>query len=212
MTTAMTLIGVPLLLLSATLMAAPVPADAVPATGLNTATQRCESAVSAAIQKSRGANAKQVQFVAPKRAAPPAAPDSLQGQGRYQGAGGTMPFAYNCALNTQSGEVAGVIFKDTGAPVRQAEKPWQADLSNLSPEACEAAAAAAARAQYPRGVHVALSPKSRQLSVAPNAQTYLHGQGSMERAAGMPPSAFTFRCELETASGKLLGVQLDWVE
>ena len=34
----------------------------------------------------------------------------------------------------------------------------------------------------------------------------------MERAPGMPTSTFTYRCELETATGKLLGVQLDLVE
>ena len=79
-------------------------------------------ASTAAIQKSRGANAKQVQFVTAKRAAHPAsaasepAERSVQGEGRYQGAGGNMPFTYSCTFDTQSQEVAGVIFKDTGAP------------------------------------------------------------------------------------------------
>ena len=211
MKTATPLIGVSLLLCCISLSAAAN-------TPTLTATQRCEAAVTSAIQKSRGANAKQVQFVATKRAARPApaasepVEDSMQGEGRYQGSGGSMPFTYSCSLDAKSQEVTGVIFKDTGAPARRVEKPWQADLANLSPEACDAAAANAVRQQYPRAAHVTLSPRTRQLSAAPNAQTYLHGQGTMERAAGMATSAFTYRCELETATGKLLGVQLDLVE
>lgn len=206
MQAATSLIGVTLLLCCVSTTATTDPA------------QRCETAVTAAIQKSRGANAKHVQFVATKHAVHPApaasepAEGSVQGEGRYQGTGGSMPFTYSCTLDAQSHDVSGVIFKDTGTPARQAEKPWQADLAHLSPEACEAGAATAVKAQYPRAVQVVLSSRSRQLTAAPNAHTYLHGQGSMERAPGMPTSAFTYRCELETATGKLLGVQLDLVE
>jgi hypothetical protein len=212
------LMHVILLLCCASGTATAAPVDVMPSTRGNTPTQRCETAVTAAIQKSRGANAKQVQFVTAKRAAHPAsaasepAERSVQGEGRYQGAGGNMPFTYSCTLDAQSHDVSGVIFKDTGTPARHAEKPWQADLAHLSPEACEAGAATAVNAQYPRAVHVLLSSRSRQLTAAPNTHTYLHGQGSMERAPGMPTSAFTYRCELETATGKLLGVQLDLVE
>lgn len=218
MQTATSLVGVTVLLCCANLAATAGAADAVPAAPTATPIQLCEIAVTAAIQKSRGPQARQVQFVAHKRAgrlAPAAAQPaegSVQGEGRYQGADGSMPFTYSCTLDAQSHEVSGVIFKDTGAPARRAEKPWQADLAHLSPEVCDAGAAAAVQAQYPRAAHVVLSPRSRQLSAAPNAHTYMHGQGSMERASGMPTSAFTYRCELDTASGKLLGVQLDWVE
>lgn len=218
MQTATSLMGVTLALCGTSLLAFAGPTDAVPVGAVPTPAQLCEAAVTVAIQKSRGAHARQVQFVAPKRAARPAPAasepieGSLQGEGRYQGDTGSMPFTYSCMLAPQSHEVTGVIFKDTGAPPRRAEKPWQADLANLSPEACEAGAAAAAKDQNPRAVHVALSPRSRQLTAAPNGRTYLHGQGSMERAPGMPTSAFTYRCELETGSGKVLGVQLDAVE
>lgn len=211
-------IGVPLLLCGASMAAAQGPVDPLPAGSASTPALQCENAVTTAIQKSRGVLAKQVQFATPKRAVRPASAASepvesiFQGEGRYQGGGGNIPFTYSCTFDAQSQDVTGVIFKDTGAPDRPTEKPWQADLANLSPEACEAGAATAVREQFPRAVQVALSPKSRQLSAAPNGRTYLHGQGSMARAQGMPPTAFTYRCELETASGKLLGVRLDLVE
>lgn len=184
------------------------PVDTPPAAPAKTVVQGCEDAVTESIQKSRGAKAKTVQFGSPATASQ----DSVQGAGRYQGAAGTMPFTYSCTLDAQTHSTTGVIFKDTGEPVRAAEKPWQADLTNISPEVCEAAVAAAIKDKYPRAVQVALSSKSRQLKPAPSAHTYLHGQGSMARAAGMPLSGFTYRCEVDTASGKFIAVQTELVE
>lgn len=220
METAFSLIGAALLVCCASFSAhaTTAPADDAPAIAGKTPTQACEAAVTTAIQRSRGAGATQVQFVVPKRAARPvsaaseAVQDSVQGEGHYQGSGGRMPFTYSCALDTQTHEATGVIFKETDEPARHAEKPWQADLAHLSPEVCDSGAARAVKDKYPRAVNVVLSSQSRQLSAAPNNHTYLHGQGHMERAEGMAPSAFTYRCELDTASGKLLGVQLDLVE
>lgn len=197
--------------------ASAAPADPVVPSDAKTAAEVCEAAVTQAIQKSRGPKAKQVQFVSPKRAAQPAPgasnfESSVQGDGRYQGTDGTMPFTYSCTLDPHTRSTTGLIFKETGDPVRLVEKPWQADLTHIAPEVCETAVAAAIKDTYPRAVNVALSSRDRQLMPAPNAHTYLHGQGRMERALGMQPSAFTYRCEIDTASGKLLGVQTDLVE
>jgi hypothetical protein len=180
--------------------------------------QVCEAAVTQAIHKARGGSAKQVQFMAPKRvtgkAAAAAQPveTSLQGEGRYQGAGGPVAFSYHCTLDPQGHDAPGVILKELGEPSRAIEKPWQADMTNLSPEVCEAAVASAVTDKYARAVNLALSSKSRQLKPAPNGQTYMHGQGTAQKAAGMRPSAFTYRCELNTASGKFMGVQVDWLD
>lgn len=174
----------------------------------------CETAVTEAIQTSRGHDAQQVQFIAPKRtpSATPADADPHKGQGRYQGASGTMPFTYSCTVNPQTGDITGVVFSETGVTRRTAEPPWQADLSHLSPEACEAAAATEMRTKIPRLANLILASGSRQLKPAPNGHTYLHGQGSLERAAGMNPTAFIYRCELDTTSGHVLGLQTELLE
>lgn len=179
-----------------------------------TPAQTCEEAVTEAIQKARGRNAQQVQFIAPK-ATQPTPPDEakVRGQGRYQGASGAMPFTYSCTVNPQTRETTGVVFSETGVVSRPpVEKTWQADLTHLSPEVCEAAAAAALKEQFPRVVNIMLEANARQLKPAPGGHTYLLGQGRLERAVGMQPVAFTYRCELETVSGKLRGVQTDLVE
>lgn len=181
-------------------------------------TQVCEAAVTEAIHKARGDAAKQVQFLAPKqspgKAATAAQPveTTLHGEGRYQANSGAVSFTYHCTLDPQGQERPGVIFKEVGAPTAAAEKPWQADLTNLSPEACEAAVASAVTNKYARAVNLVLSSKSRQLKPGPKGHTYMHGQGSAQKAAGMGPSAFTYRCELDTASGKFIGVQTDWLD
>ena len=180
--------------------------------------QVCEAAVTQAIHKARGDGAKQVQFLTPKQspgkasAAVQPTESLLQGEGRYQSAGGVVAFSYHCTLDPQGQDPPGVIFKEVGGPAPAAEKPWQADLTNLSPVACEAAVAGAVTEKYSRAVNLMLSSTSRQLKPGPKGHTYMHGQGTAQKASGMRPSAFTYRCELNTASGKFLGVQVDWLD
>lgn len=206
------LYGMALWLCGATLAVAAGPADEVPPGSGKTATQVCETAVTEAIRKARGNRAQQVQLVTPKHASGSSAPSRLQGEGRYQGVDGPMPFTYSCTFDPQSNEAAGVIFKETGASARPPEKAWQADLSQISPEVCEAAAAADIRAQFPRAMNIVLVSKSRQLKPGPDGHTYLHGQGSLERGAAMGPTPFTYRCELDTSTGKLIAIQTERVE
>lgn len=194
------------------------PAEGSAAAPAKSPVQVCEAAVTDAIQQARGEGAKQVQFLGAKQAPGKASAavlgedSTIHGEGRYQGTGGAVAFAYRCTLDPQGQERPGVIFKEVGGPAPAAEKPWQADLTNLSPEACEAAVASAVTGKYSRAVNLMLSSQSRQLKPAPNKHTYMHGQGSAQKATGMRPSAFTYRCELDTASGKFIGVQVDWLD
>jgi hypothetical protein len=210
--------SVAILLASASLTVHAASAEEGAAAPAKPPAQVCEAAVTAAIHKARGDGAKQVQFLGPRQtpgkasAAVQPVDSTMQGEGRYQGTGGAVTFSYHCTLDPQGQEPPGVIFKEVGGPTPAAEKPWQADLTNLSPEACEAAVASAVTDKYSRAVNLVLSSKSRQLKPAPNKHTYMHGQGSAQKADGMRPSAFTYRCELDTASGKFIGVQTDWLD
>ena len=85
--------------------------------------------------------------------------------------------------------------------------PWQPDLSNVSPEACEAATAAALKQKYPRVSRIAFGSDTRRLQPAPNDHVGLEGQGALQRAPGMNSAPFKYRCEFEPRSGKIVQVQ-----
>jgi len=183
---------------------APVLAD------MTHAGDRCEAAVADTVRRIRGPQAKEVQFVGAKRSLAPKGEDEMgvKGEGRYWSAsGGTVPFAYTCAFNAKTGGTSGVMFRETAGITGGAEPAWQPDLTHLSPDACEAATAAALKDKYPRVGRIAFDSDTRQLSPASNERTSLEGLGAVERAPGMHSIPFRYRCELETASGKVVGVQ-----
>ncbi len=178
--------------------------------GRNTAAVACETAVADTLQDMRGKAAHEVQFVAAKRVVPPPAGDNitLAGQGQYRArAGASQPFNYTCSYDVQTGKASGVVLRENEAPAVAAEKPWEPDLTHVSPEACEAAAAAALKDQYPPAGAIRFQSDSRSLRRASNARTSLEGQGSLERVVGMNPAPFTYRCVFEASSGKVVSVQ-----
>lgn len=160
----------------------------------------------------RGKAAQEVQFAAVRRFLPSASVDgtTIAGSGRYGArVGAARPFTYSCTYAAQTGKASGVVLKETGTAAPVAERPWEPDLTHLSPDACEAAAAAALKEKYPPVGRITFSSDSRQLRPAPNARTSLEGQGQLERAAGMNPAPFTYHCVVETKSGKLVSMHTD---
>ncbi|MEN9376189.1 MAG: hypothetical protein RL710_1346 [Pseudomonadota bacterium] len=212
MKTLMHVTGLALLLCAWPYCCAEVVANAAPTpTGSpKSATEACETAVTDAIQEARGRDVHPVQFVAAKRTVSPALNDeaSVRGEGRYRAPSGFRTFNYSCSFNEKTHAPSGVVFSDTSAaPTSATDKPWQPDLTHLSPEACDAATAAALKEKYPRVGHISFVSNARQLKPAENARVLLEGQGGVERAPGMAPVAFTYRCEFDSASGKLVSVQ-----
>lgn len=173
------------------------------------AADRCETAVAELVRRMRGRDAQEVQFVGTKRALSPGTDDEtgVKGEGRYRGAGRNMPFTYSCTVNTSTGLTSGVVFRDTGAGAPPVEKAWQPDLTNLSPEACESAAAASLKERHPRVSRVTFGSDSRQMRPGPNDNLLLEGRGAVEPAPGMNAIPFTYRCEVETRRGRVVGIQ-----
>lgn len=171
----------------------------------------CEAAVADTLRDMRGEAAHEVQFGAARRVVPPPAGDNttLAGNGQYRArAGASRAFNYTCSYDVQTGKASGVVLRETEAPVAAAvQKPWEPDLTHVSPEACEAAAAAALKDQYPPAGSIRFESDSRRLQPASNAGTSLEGQGSLERVVGMNPAPFTYRCVFEASSGKVVSVQ-----
>src|SRR5262245_13996682 len=167
----------------------------------------CEAAVTESVKRMRGKDAQDVQYVKAKRTLTPSTDDetSLKGEGRYKGPGGkAMPFSYSCAINTKTGATSGVVFRELATAE---EKPFQPDLTNVSVSDCEGAAAATLKSKNPRAGRIVLDAESRQLRPAPNERIALEGRGAVERAPGMNAAPFTYRCEMEPRSGRIVSVQ-----
>jgi hypothetical protein len=172
------------------------------------AAEDCEAAVTESVKRMRGKDAQDVQYVKIKRSVTPSAEDetSLKGEGRYRGPGGRIvPFSYGCALNTKTGATSGVVFRELTALTE--DKPFQPDLTNVSVSDCEGAAVASLKNKNPRAGRIVLDSESRQLRPAQDERIALEGRGAFERAPGMNSAPFTYRCELEPRSGRIVSVQ-----
>ena len=193
-------------------IAATPPADAPKPADAAKAGDRCEEAVADTVRRMRGRDAQEVQFIGGKRVLTPGTEDEetgVKGEGRYRTPGGnSVSFTYSCAFSSKTGTTNGVVFRETGgARAAQDGAAWEPDLSNVSPQDCETAAASQLKEKYPRVGRIAFVSDSRQLRPAPNAHTSLEGQGALQRAPGMNSTPFRYRCEIETRSGKVVGVQ-----
>lgn len=193
----------PLALLLALLALAPVVRAETPK-----AAERCESEVSDTIRRMRGKDVQEVQYVAARRVLTPATDDetSVRGEGRYRLGGNSVPFSYSCAYNAKSDTASGALFRDLAAARAPAEKPFEPDLTNLSPEACESAAANALKGKHPRIGRIVFGSDSRRIQPGSNGAVQLSGQGALQRAEGMNAVPFTYRCELNARTGRVLEV------
>lgn len=182
------------------------PASAAPPTGAKAA-ERCEAEVGETIRRMRGKEAQDVQFVAARRVLSPATDDetSVRGEGRYRAGGASVPFTYSCAYNARTEATSGVLFRDAGAPRAAAEKAFEPDLTNVSPEACESAAAGVLKTKHPRVGRIVFGSDSRRMQAGADGLVQLSGQGAVERAPGMNAIPFSYRCELNPRTGKVVG-------
>ncbi len=201
------MLKLPTLLASALFATVALPVSAAPADTAK-ATDRCETEVSETIRRMRGQNAKEVQFLAAKRLLLPSGDDetAIKGEGRYRGAGGSVSFTYSCAYNAASDATSGVVFRDAGAARAAPEKAFEPDLTNVSPEACEAAAAGALKRLHPRVGRINFGADSRRMQPGTNGRVELVGKGSVERAPGMNLIPFSYRCQVEPRSGKVVDI------
>lgn len=173
------------------------------------AAERCESEVSDTIRRMRGKDVQDVQYLAGRRVLTPATDDetSVRGEGRYRLGSATVPFTYSCAYNAKTDAASGALFRDIGgAPRAAAEKPFEPDLTNLSPEACESAAAGALKGKHPRVGRIVFGSDSRRIQPGENGAVLLVGQGAVQRAEGMNAVPFSYRCELNARTGRVMDV------
>jgi hypothetical protein len=181
------------------------------------AVQACELAVRSTLRNARGA-AAEVSFNAPPAAAPGAADGGemlLRGAGRAKSGGNARTFTYSCNYDTKSDSVAGVVLRDAApsgdraaavaAPVRTVEP----DLSQISPAACESAAASALKRRWPNVGRIAFNADTRSLIQDSAGTAKLEGQGTAQPQIGSDVSShFRYQCALDAASGRVLALRL----
>ena len=195
--------------------AATAQSASAPANGSTAAVSACERAARAALSNTRGP-AADVSFNAPP-IAQPGAPDAsetmLRGAGRVHGGGNTArTFTYSCNVDARSGEVSGVVVRDAvpasseRAPV--AAREVEPDLSNLSPAACESAAAAALKRRWPNVSKIAFNPDTRALQQDSAGRADLRGQGTAQPAPGGPDTHFTYHCGVDARSGRVTSTRI----
>jgi hypothetical protein len=188
------------------------PSNGLPAAA---AVQACELAVRATLRNARGA-AAEVSFNAPPAALPGSADGGdllLRGAGRARSGGNARTFTYSCTYDTRAASVAGVVLRDAApaddraaaAPVRSVEP----DLSQISPAACESAAASALKRRWPNVGRIAFNADTRSLIQDSAGTAKLEGQGTAQPQPSSDLSAhFRYQCALDAASGRVLALRL----
>ena len=166
---------------------------------------QCEAAVGRSIRETRGKVVQgAVTFANDSKAARTDTGQlEVQGTGKYTRTGGAVVgFRFRCLLDETGGE-PGVMIHESSTVAPAALPVWQADLSRLSPAACEGAAASSLQSRHPRASGIVFDSATRKLDPAPDAGTALSGSGQLVRSPGMPASVFRYRCVFD-ASGRVV--------
>jgi hypothetical protein len=179
----------------------------------NEATSACERAARSTLSTTRGA-VSDVSFNVPPTVVPGPADSAelvLRGAGRARSSAGTRNFSYSCNFDTRSGEVSGVVLRDAageGGQAAPAVRSVEPDLSNVSPSACESAAAAALKQRWPTVSRIAFNSDTRAMEQDSLGNAALRGQGTAQPAPNAPSTHFTYTCAVDPRSGRVLATRI----
>jgi hypothetical protein len=198
---------------AAAALAAPA---ATPSVAAGDGPAACQKAAQGALRDTRG-TVDEVSFTAPPSVQASTSSNeefNFKGTGRYRiKAGAAREFSYSCTYNTHNSTVAGVVLREAAAGDPAASraaaitKPVEPDLSHVSPQACESAAAVALQRRHPKVERISFNTELRQLRQDNLAHGYLRGQGTAIRMPGDPSTHFTYQCEFDPRNGNVIGVQ-----
>lgn len=176
--------------------------------------QACQGEVARSLRNVRELDANSIRFLSAESASPRHAQDAskVTGQGQYRRARGALvDFTYSCAFNGRTGALAGVMFRDPQAEAQARQeaqaKAWEPDLSRISPQDCASAVATALQVKFPRVGAIRLNAEAWRMQPGPAGRTLLQGEGGLQRAQGMSAVPFTYSCDVETRSGRVLDVR-----
>jgi hypothetical protein len=135
----------------------------------------------------------------------------LRGAGRWRAGSSTRSFSYSCNVDPSNVEAVGVVVRNT-TPVTAAAAPAPArvepDLSHLSPQACEAKAAAALAQRWPRVAQISFDSNTRSLQQDASGRAELRGQGRALPTPNSPFTYFDFGCVIDPRDGRVLSARV----
>ena len=201
------------LLLAVAVLAAAAPAAHAAAAPAAVAAA-CERAVRNTLLTDRGvaASAGAVFDAAPTSL--PGAADAVEvawrGSGQWRNATQVRTFRYSCTFDTASREVAGVVVRDGGdAAAALPARPVEPDLSQLSPAACESAAARALKQRWPGVAQIAFDAGTRRLAQTAGGPAKLQGQGRAVPSVRDATKHVSYDCSSDPRSGRVLALRLN---
>jgi hypothetical protein len=200
---------------AAVALAAPAASASAPPLAASEGPAACQKAAQGALRDTRGA-VEEVSFPGPPSVQAGTSDKdeySYKGAGRYRvKPGAARAFTYSCRYNTSTGVVAGVVLRDepvSGAVATPSAGPARTiepDLSHVSPEACESAAAAALQRRHPKVERISFDSALRQLKQSSSDRSSLQGQGDAVRVPGEPTTHFSYQCEFDPRNGRVIAV------
>ena len=173
----------------------------------------CQGEVARAIRSQRGlSDTQSLQFTSVQHVAPRSREGAagVKGAGQYRSPQGRLtPFTYGCAFSASNGAVTGVLFRDpqAAAAAKEVAANWEPDLTNISPQDCASAVATSLQGKYPRIGDIRLNAEAWRMSPGQAGRTVLQGEGGMQRAQGMNAVPFSYSCDVDTRSGRVLEVR-----
>lgn len=175
-------------------------------------TLACERAVQQSLTVRNGAPAdlRFSPLLAARSPAGSAAQQSLRGAGTWRDAkGNRRRFEYRCDIDAAHPESVGVIIRDlTPAQPAPKQAAIEPDLRNISPRACESAAAVALGKRWPQVSQISFDSRTRRITQSSVAQALLREQGSAMPSPGAPIAHFEISCEVDPRDGRVIRVQV----
>lgn len=174
----------------------------------------CERAVRSTLLTDRGVAAStSASFDAPPTSLPgatEAVETAWRGSGQWRNANQVRTFRYSCTFDAASREVAGVVVRDgSDAAAALPARPVEPDLSQLSPAACESAAARALKQRWPGVAQIAFDAGTRRLAQTVGGPAELQGQGRALPSVRDATKHFSYDCSLDPRSGRVLALRLN---
>lgn len=185
---------------------------AAPAAVQPAAVVACERAALDTLRDTRGTAATSSFTAAPTLA--PGAADSaeltLRGSGQSRTASGVRPFSYSCTFDTGTKAVTGLVLRDAAiaGPVPAAARSIEPDLSQISPTACESAAASSMKRRWPGVTNIQFNADTRRLNQQEGGNASLRGQGTAAPSLREPITHFAYDCTVDPRNGRIVGVRI----
>ena len=172
----------------------------------------CERAALDTLRDTRGTAATS-SFAAAPTLVPGAADGTeltLRGNGQTRTASGVRPFSFSCTFDLATKLVTGLVLRDAAnaAPAPAAARSVEPDLSQISPTACESAAASSLKRRWPGVANIQFNADTRRLSQQDGGNASLRGQGTAAPSLREPTTHFAYDCSVDPRNGRIVSVRI----